>query len=229
MIIKMGNKINLRSLPSGGGPASLKPLTSFKYINKMLEQLHTIKEYNGDANMILIHKKISPQDWIPPTSRRMRDEMKFLFESNKFFSVTTTFDEDTSDPGNDDIDLSVYSLNAPDCANATELVAQLGASAGATSEEVIDLSNAPAGAYYIFVDYYSSSNGTDTLYNLWVQLVLGDAGNTTVTAPAGAVQGASDTVTVDYAGLVPTRHLGVLHHSDADGEIGRTIIDVDAR
>ncbi|MCK5867735.1 MAG: S8 family serine peptidase, partial [Mycoplasmataceae bacterium] len=78
----------------GGGPSELKPLTSTSYIHNMLNQLNAVTEYDGSANMILIHKKIASYDWIPPTSRRMKDEMKFLFESNKFFSATTIFDED---------------------------------------------------------------------------------------------------------------------------------------
>ena len=70
---------------------------------------------------------------------------------------------------------------------------------------------------------------TDTDYNLWFQPVLGDEGNTTVTAPGAAVLGSSDVVTVDYTGLAPTRNLGVLHHADGSGEIARTILDIDAR
>jgi hypothetical protein len=50
-----------------------------------------------------------------------------------------------------------------------------------------------------------------------------------VTAPASAVLGAEGTVTVDYTGLFPTRNLGVLRHMDGGGEIGRTILDIDAR
>ncbi len=137
-----------------------------------------------------------------------------------------TFDEDTSDPGADDIDLRLF-LAATDC--ATFDIVQIGASGGATSEEVIDIANAPAGGYVVVVDYFSASNGTDTDYKLWFQPVFGDEGNTSVTAPASAVLGAEGTVTVDYTGLAPTRNLGVLHHMDGSGEIGRTILDIDAR
>jgi len=139
-----------------------------------------------------------------------------------------TFDEDTSDPGNDDIDLRAYLLNA-DCDNATATVALLGSSGGPTSEETIDIPNGPAGAYYVVVDFYAASNGTDTDYKLWLQPVFGDEGNASVTAPASAVIGASDVVTVDYTGLAPTRNLGVLHHMDGGGEIARTILSIDAR
>ena len=138
----------------------------------------------------------------------------------------STFDEDTSDPGADDIDLRLF-LAATDC--ATFDIAQIGASGGATSEEVIDIANAPAGGYVVVVDYFSASNGTDTDYKVWFQPVFGDNGNTSVTAPANATLGNADTVTVDYTGLAPTRNLGVLHHMDGSGEIARTILDIDAR
>ena len=138
----------------------------------------------------------------------------------------SSFDEDTSDPGADDIDLRLF-LAATDC--ATFDIGRIGASGGATSEEVIDIADAPAGGYVAVVDYFSASNGTDTDYKLWFQPVFGDDGNTTVTAPANATLGNSDTVTVDYTGLAPTRNLGVLHHMDGSGEIARTILDIDAR
>lgn len=139
-----------------------------------------------------------------------------------------TFDDETSDPGNDDIDFEVFLLNA-DCANATFWVESLGASAGATSEEVVDIPNAGPGGYYIEVNLFSASNGSDTDYLLWFQTVFGDEGNATVSAPASAVLGTTETVTVDYTGLAPTRHLGILHH-EADGEeVARTILDIDAR
>jgi len=139
-----------------------------------------------------------------------------------------TFDEDSSDPGVDDIDLQLYTGDA-DCANTTSL-SFIGGSGGYTSEEVIDVPNAAAASYFIAVFYYASSNGTDTDYNLWVQPVFNaDEGNTSVSAPASAVVGASDVVTVDYFGLESNRYLGILHHEDGGGEIARTILDIDGR
>jgi hypothetical protein len=137
------------------------------------------------------------------------------------------FDEDTSSPGADDLDLRVF-LAATDCATF-DLVALLGSSGGPTSNEVVDVPNGPAGGYVVVVDYFSAANGTDTDYRVWFQPVFGDEGNTAVTAPPAAVIGTSGTVTVDYSGLVPTRNLGVLKHEDSSGEIARTILDIDAR
>jgi len=105
----------------------------------------------------------------------------------------------------------------------------LGTSGGVTSEEVVDIPNGPAGSYYIFVDYYSAPDDGPIDYTLWIEPVFEeDNGNTTITAPAEAVSGSSEIVTVDYEGLNQGRYLGVLHHMDENGDIATTIIDVDA-
>ena len=147
-----------------------------------------------------------------------------MLPANTHFRLSM-FDEDTSDPGADDLDLRLFVTT--DCASSDFV--QIGASGGATSNEVIDVPNGPAACYWGVVDFFSASNGTDSNYTLWFQPVFGDEGNTSVTAPASAVLGTEGTVTVDYTGLAPTRNLGVLHHMDGSGEIARTILDIDAR
>jgi hypothetical protein len=137
------------------------------------------------------------------------------------------FDEDTSDPGFDDLDLQLYYIS-DGCAGVADLV-YVGGSGGFTTNEVIDLPNGPAGGYVAAVWYYAASNGTDSDYKVWFQPVFGDNSNTSVTAPAAAVAGVSDTVTVDYSGLnLSSRYLGILHHEDG-GEIARTILDIDTQ
>ena len=140
---------------------------------------------------------------------------------------TALFDEDTSDPGNDDLDLELFYLPGG-CGNFAGFQF-IGDSLTPTSEEFVDLPNGPAGGYHVQVRFFSAANGTDSNYRVWFQPVLGDNGNTTVTAPASATLGNADTVTVDYTGIAPTRNLGVLHHNDGSGEIARTILDIDAR
>ena len=136
-----------------------------------------------------------------------------------------TFDEDTTTPGSDDIDLRLF--YGPDC---DSIDGQIGSSGGATSEEIIDISNAPAGGYWFVIDYYAAAVGDNIDFTAWIQPVGSDNGNTSVTAPPSAVAGTTETVTVDYSGLTEgTRHLGLLHHNDADGEAARTIIAIDAR
>lgn len=142
------------------------------------------------------------------------------------YTRIATYDAETSNPGEDDLDLSVY-LGDSDCANSTS-ISFLASSGGVTSEETVDIPDAPAGAYFVFVDHFSAPAGGPIDYTLWYQPVFGDNGNTTVTAPAEAVGGEFANVTVDYAGLVQGRYLGRLQHNNADGEIASTIIGVDA-
>ena len=137
-----------------------------------------------------------------------------------------TFDADTT-PAGADLDLRLFYAD-DGCAGVNPLVF-LGSSGGATSEEVVDVADPAAGGYFVVIDYFSSSTGTID-YTAWVQPVFGDNLNTVVTAPPSAVSGASETVTVDYAGLTGgTRHLGVVQHEDGVGEIARTIIDIDTQ
>lgn len=138
-----------------------------------------------------------------------------------------TFDADTT-PLGADLDLRLFYAD-DGCAGVNPLVS-FGSSGGATSEEVIDVANPPAGGYVVVIDYFSSSTGT-IAYTAWIQPVLDDNLNASIVAkPASAVAGASETVTVDYTGLLlGTRHLGVVQHNDGGGEIARTIIDIDTQ
>lgn len=137
-----------------------------------------------------------------------------------------TFDADTT-PAGADLDLRLF--YADDGCDGTNPLTFLGSSGGATSEEVVDVVDPAAGGYVVVIDFFSSSTGTID-YTAWIQPVLGDNGNATVSAPASAVAGTSDTVTVDYGSLTGgTRHLGVVQHEDGVGEIARTIIDIDTQ
>jgi len=135
-----------------------------------------------------------------------------------------TFDADTA-PAGADLDLRLFTVDS--CATFANLT-QIGGSGGVTSEETIDVVNPAATNYLFVIDFFSSSTGTID-YTAWIQPVFGDNGNTIVTAPASAVAGASETVTVDYIGLTDGRHLGVVQHEDSSGELARTIIDVDSQ
>lgn len=139
-----------------------------------------------------------------------------------------TFNEDTTTPGADDIDLRLFAVD-----NCTDfnVIGQIGGSGGATSNEVIDVASSAAGGYAFVIDYFLAAVGTDIDYKAFIYFVLGDEGNATVSAaPASAVANTSGTVTVDYVGLTGgTRHLGVVQHEDGVGEMSRTIIDIDTQ
>lgn len=137
-----------------------------------------------------------------------------------------TFDEDTTTPGADDIDIRLY-YNAS--CSFTGAV-QIGGSGGATSVEKIDIVNPPAGVYITVIDYYAAAVGDSIDYKAFITPVIGDSFNTGVVAPAAAVTGASGVVTVTYGPLsAGTRHLGIVSHQDGVGEIARTIIGVDTQ
>jgi hypothetical protein len=133
-----------------------------------------------------------------------------------------THDADVGNPGQDDLDLRVYVNNACSFAGAT----LLGSSGGFTSEEVVDIPNSPPGVYILVVDYYDGPDGTID-YALNLNLVLGDEGNSSVTAPASATDGTSETITVDYTGLnLGGYYLGILKQDNGSVEVGRTVIDI---
>lgn len=138
-----------------------------------------------------------------------------------------TFDADTSPPGAD-LDLRLFYAN--DGCDGTNPLLQIGGSGGATSEEVIDITDPPAGGYLFVIDYFAASTGSID-YTAWIQPVFGDNGNATISAaPASAVAGNTETVTVSYSGLnAGTRYLGIVQHDDGSGEIARTIIDIDTQ
>jgi hypothetical protein len=147
--------------------------------------------------------------------------------ANVFFRAAT-YDVDTTDPGNDDLDMQVCVGNGATCATTTGIgIGCFTASAGATSQESSNIAYPPGGAYITYIDYFAASNGTDIDYTLWTTIVDGDEGNTTVSAPSSAVTGATETITVDYGGLnTGGRYFGILYHNDGGGQIGYTFMDI---
>lgn len=139
----------------------------------------------------------------------------------------TSRDADTTNPGQDDVDLRLFVNSSCSFAGAV----QVGASAGPTSEEVMDVVNSQGGVYIPVVDYFAAGVGDNINYTLNFTLVSGDEGNASITsAPASATAGTTGTVKVDYAGLNPnSRYLGVVIHKDQNGEIKRSLIDVNTQ
>lgn len=126
-----------------------------------------------------------------------------------------TFDGETD--GADDIDLYLFD---PDGNFA-------GASGSATAQEQVDVP-APAAGDWTLVVHGWQTDGPDSNYTLfsWA-LGAGSVGNATVTAPAAAVLGATDSVTVAWTGLtIGTPYLGLVSYDDGVDEIGVTIVNV---
>jgi subtilisin family serine protease len=128
------------------------------------------------------------------------------------------FDADV-DPGSD-IDLYV-------CLGSS----LVGASGGGTSFEQVSFASAGGGALSldVYVHGWGPANGVSTPFKLY-HWILGttDAGNMTVTAPASATLGATDTITLSFSGLTAeTKYLGSVVYAGAAGMPNPTIVRVD--
>ena len=126
------------------------------------------------------------------------------------------FDDYTD--GADDLDLYVW---GPDDF--------YGSSGGGTSAEEVNALLPSPGTYEIAVHGWQT-DGPDANYTLfnWTFGLVDDRDNMTVTAPAAAVLGATETITVDWAGLdAGTKYLGAVSHSKATELLGLTLIHID--
>jgi subtilisin family serine protease len=123
--------------------------------------------------------------------------------------------------GDDDLDLYVY-LNGT----------QVGGSGSGTSAERVDIVLPEAGTYTVYVHGWGT-DGPDANFTLfsWNVGLVDDAGNMTVTAPAAAVFGATETVGVSWDGLATgakMKYLGAVSHTGDSGLLGLTIVSIDA-
>ncbi len=120
-----------------------------------------------------------------------------------------------TDPASD-LDLEVY--------RGSTLV---GSSGGGTSDEEVNLLNPTAATYTVYVVGYATADPTNFTLFAWV---LGStaAGNMTVSAPATAVTGATEAITLSFTGLAPaTKYLGSVAYSGVAGMPNPTIVRVD--
>jgi hypothetical protein len=103
----------------------------------------------------------------------------------------------------------------------------VGASAGVTSEERVDVAGPAAGDYTVIVHAFQT-DGPDAAYTLFSWSIADGAGNMSVTAPPSATLGATETITVDWTGLeAGTKYLGAVSHNDATDRIGVTLVRID--
>jgi subtilisin family serine protease len=127
------------------------------------------------------------------------------------------FDDYTD--GQDDLDLYVFDSDG-------DLV---GSSGSGTSAEEVNLLLPDADTYTVVVHGWQT-DGPDANYTLfnWAFGLVDDRGNMTVTAPASATLGATETIDVDWMGLTTgTKYLGAVSHSDAGGLLGLTVVRID--
>ena len=133
------------------------------------------------------------------------------------------FNEFVSGSGND-LDLYVFRCSDASCATTT----LVGASAGGTAAEEVNLLNPTAATYRVWVHGFAvnPSPANFTLFT-WV---LGSTGNPnmTVTAPTSATTGATENILLQFSGLSPaTKYLGSVAYSGITGLPNPTIVRVD--
>jgi len=128
------------------------------------------------------------------------------------------YDSDTSGNGKSDLDLVV--------ARGTTVV---GSSGGETANEMVTLSNPPAGDYKVCVVGYAPVDGSAT-YKLstWVLSPTATGGNFKVMAPSVVAVGGTASVALSWSGL-PTgkRHLGSVSYITGGAVVGTTMVEVD--
>jgi hypothetical protein len=124
------------------------------------------------------------------------------------------FDADVN-PGTD-IDMCVF--------NGATLV---GASAGGTSAEEVNLLNPAAATYTVVVQGWGVVGSSPFRLHAWV-LGTTDAGNMTVAAPASATTGAVGAISLTFSGLAGgTKYLGSVAYGGIAGLPNPTIVRVD--
>ena len=102
----------------------------------------------------------------------------------------------------------------------------MGGSGSGTSAEEVNLED-PIPGLYIVVVHGWQTDGPDANYTLFSWAFGPDAGNMTVAGPAAATLGATETVTVDWAGLaLDTKYLGAVSHSDGIDPLGLTLVSI---
>ncbi len=129
--------------------------------------------------------------------------------------------------GDDDLDMYVYYCGADGSS-----CSKIGESGEPTSEEQFNVFRPAAGLYAVLVHGFETdevSGGTGSNYQLlgWAIGVNDDKGNMSASGPAFVAAGATEAVTIDWAGLISnTIYLGGISHNTPQGISGLTIITI---
>ena len=133
---------------------------------------------------------------------------------------------DTLTDGDDDLDLFIY--HCPDNVNCV----RIGESGEPTSNEEVNFLLPAGGRYAALVHGFETDNvngGSGANYTLlaWSFGLADDQGNMTASGPAFVNAGTTDTVTVDWMGLLPdTIYLGGVSHNTPQGLSAITVIRI---
>ena len=112
--------------------------------------------------------------------------------------------------------------------DASGAVVAVGSSGGATAEEVVNVSNPPAGVYHVSIDFFAGAGDSlDVDLNSFL-LAPTAAGNLTVTPATQEVTSAQPaTVTASWTGLdAGRRYLGAVTFDDGTAAVASTLVNV---
>ena len=133
---------------------------------------------------------------------------------------------DSLTDGNDDLDMYVYF-----CADNINCV-KIGESGEPTSQEEFNVLSPAEGRYAVLVHGFETdqvAGGPGANYQLlaWSFGLVDDQGNMTASGPAFVNAGTSETISVDWAGLLPdTIYLGGISHNTPQGISAITVIRI---
>lgn len=133
---------------------------------------------------------------------------------------------DTLTDGDDDLDLYIYY-----CADLVNCV-KIGESGEATSQEEFNVLMPPGGRYAVLVHGFETdqlAGGPGSNYQLlaWSFGLIDDQGNMTASGPAFVNAGTTETISVDWTGLLSdTIYLGGISHNTPQGLSAITVIRI---
>lgn len=132
------------------------------------------------------------------------------------------FDAETTGQGSDDLDLDVF-MGA----------ALVGSSGGASSSELVNISNPVAGQYSLCVKGFSTSRPAATTFNYVLSYWIVAAGNgitnsLRVSTPSAVTSGGTGSVTLLWAVAAGQRYFGTVQYTDgANVQVGQTALYID--
>jgi subtilisin family serine protease len=150
----------------------------------------------------------------------------YSIPANQLYARFALFDRFTD--GDDDLDMYVYYCGA-DGASCTKI----GESGEPTSEERVDVERPAAGLYAVLVHGFETDEiqgGPGANYSLfgWAIGEVDDEGNLSASGPAFVNAGTTDTVTVDWAGLLANEiYLGGISHLTPQGLSALTLVTIE--
>ena len=97
------------------------------------------------------------------------------------------------------------------------------------TDELIEIVLPDDGTYTLYVQGWAAPGGdSDYVLSSWIVSATPGGSLALDAAPTAAVQGATDTISVSWAGLTAgSQYFGAVSHTDADGLLGLTLVQVD--